>query len=93
VGRDRRNVLICREPRALEIAGIDLYDPGAAPAGGGGAQSSSLSGSVFVGTFCWIHGMCPDLGFLELGIALGGCFAVDAVFVDVVFIAVDACGR
>jgi len=34
--------------------------------------------------------MCPDLGLDELGIALGGCFPVDAVFVDVVFVAVDA---
>ncbi len=50
---------------------------------------SSLSGSVFVGTFCWIRGMRPDLGFVEVGIALGGCFAVDAVVVDGVFVAVD----
>jgi hypothetical protein len=34
--------------------------------------------------------MYPDLGFVELGIALGGCFAVDAVFLDVVFVAVVA---
>jgi hypothetical protein len=32
--------------------------------------------------------MCPDLGFVELGITLGGCFAVEAVVV-----AVDAWDR
>jgi hypothetical protein len=63
---------------------------GAGSAGAGAPSSSQLGGSVFVGPFRWIHGMCPDLGFVELGIALGGCFAVDAVFVHVVFVAVDA---
>jgi hypothetical protein len=34
--------------------------------------------------------MCPDLRFVELEIALGGCFAVDAVVVDGVFVAAGA---
>lgn len=45
-------------------------------------------GSVSVRTFCWVRGMCPDLGLVELGIALGGCFAVHPVGV-----AVDAWDR
>lgn len=37
--------------------------------------------------------MCPDLGFVEFKIALGGWFAVDAAFgkhVFLAFVAVDA---
>lgn len=37
--------------------------------------------------------MCSDLGFVELGITLGGCFAVDAVFLGMVFVAVVAWDR
>ena len=90
---DETNAPTCRDPRgragASEIAGMTSTIKAPAPPALA-RRPGRRSGSVFVGPFRWIRGMCPDLGFVELGIALGGRFAVDAVFLDVVFVAVDA---